>query len=83
MEVHFTYAENAVTHILGGNVTYTDWKMVVLTKLKLQRCLGCSHMYTAKRQKGDVKTVGVDQGAAAMDECVDTGVSPLNKCGNS
>ena len=29
------------------------------------------------------KTVGVDRGATAMDECVDTGVSPVNEYSNS
>ena len=27
--------------------------------------------------------IGVDQGDTAMDECVDTGASPVNECGNS
>ena len=42
--------------------------MVVLTKLQLPRCLGCSHFKTAAGQEADDKTVGVDQGAIAMDE---------------
>ena len=29
------------------------------------------------------KTVGVDRGATAMDECVDTVVSPMNEYSNS
>ena len=34
-------------------------------------------------QKADDETIGVDQGPSAMDEGLDTGVSPMNECGNA